>query len=107
MVRLSSACAARLKGAVLTNEAPDAAAGARLLEPDFGALLDTLRALDPRFDFDRNGRPAAIHAVREALPATEREIFDAIVEDHTCEVAAVQQAMLLVAQACARQVGTD
>ncbi len=45
--------------------------------------------------------------MREALPATEREILDAIVEDHACEVAAIHEAMFLVARACARRVGEE
>lgn len=90
---LATACAARLQDAV----AADAAA----LEPDFRALLEAVRQLDPAFNFDRDGRPAAIAAVREALPLAERELLDAVIEDHACEVAAVHEAMFRVARAAA------
>lgn len=64
-----------------------------------GALRDLLHAvrdLDPRFAFDRDGRPAAIHAIRAALPAMEREILDAVLDDHACELAATQEALYQV-----------
>lgn len=94
IARLAAACAARLQDAV----AADAAA----LEPDFRALVSAVRETDPRFAFDRDGRPSAIAAVRGALPALERELLDAIIEDHVCELAAVHEAWLQVAAAAAR-----
>jgi len=71
------------------------------LEPEFRALLSAVQAMDSRFGFDRDGRPGALAAVRAALPVTERELLDAIVEDHACEIAAVHEAMFQVARAAA------
>lgn len=85
---LATACAARLP------EAADPVA----FDREFQALLDAVRQSSPRFAFDREGRPAAVAAVREALPGAEQELFDAIVEDHACELAAVHEAMLAVAR---------
>jgi len=42
---------------------------------------------------DRDGRPGAIAAVRAALPTTERELFDAVMEDCECELAATREAL--------------
>ena len=92
--RFAAACAARLKEVV--------AADAATLEPDFRALLDAVRQLGPEFAFDRDGRPGAIAAVREALPAVERDLLDAIVEDHASEIAAIHEAMFHVVRAAAR-----
>ena len=89
VLKLAAACAARLNDLV--------SADAAVLEPDFRALLDAVRRTDPRFDFDRDGRPGAIAAVREALPLAERELLDAIVEDHACEIAAIHEAMFQIA----------
>lgn len=91
--KLATACAARLRDVV----AADAAA----LEPEFRALLEAVRQLDPVFNFDRDGRPGAIAAIREALPLIERELLDAVIDDHACEVAAVHEAMFQVARAAA------
>ena|SRR5688572_3566541 len=96
VLRMADACAAKMRDAV--------AGGAAVLEPEFRALLQELRKAAPEFAFDRDGRPAAIHAVREALPLMERDLLDAIVEDHACELAAVHEAMLQVALAVARLV---
>jgi hypothetical protein len=68
-------------------------------------LLRAVRAIDPRFAFDRDGRPAAIAAVREALPLMERDLFEAVVEDHACEIAAIEEAFFHVLRAYARRVG--
>jgi len=59
-------------------------------------LLDCLKTLDPRYLFDRAGRPGAIAAVRNALPAAERELFDAVIEDCQCELAATKEALFQV-----------
>jgi hypothetical protein len=59
---------------------------------DYRALLDSIRDSDSRFAFDRDGRPDAITAVRNALPALERDLFDAIIEDYACELAAAEEA---------------
>jgi hypothetical protein len=93
VLRLAGACAARLRAA------PADAGG---LEPDFRALLEAVRQTDQRFAFDRDGRPGAIAAVRAALPITERDLLDAIVEDHACEIAAIQEAMFQVTRAAAK-----
>lgn len=65
--------------------------------PSWQALLTAIATSDPGYTFDREGRPNAIMAVRHALPAVERELFDAIMEDVTCELAAVQEALYQVA----------
>jgi hypothetical protein len=89
--RLAAACAARLQEVI----AADMAA----LEPDFRALLEAVKRLAPHFNFDRDGRPAAVAAVREALPAVERELLDAIIEDHAAELAAVHEAYFHIVNA--------
>jgi hypothetical protein len=91
--RLARACAEQLRGAV----AGDSAA----IESLFRELVAVVQKSDARFAFDRDGRPGAIAAVREALPVAERELLDAIIEDHACELAAVQEAMFQVARAAA------
>ena len=78
----------------------------RSYETDYRELLRAVAALEPRFAFDREGRPAAIEAVREALPLMERELLDAIVEDHACEVAAVEEALYRLALAMRRSPGS-
>ena len=65
-------------------------------------LLAAVAASNARYAFDRDGRPDAIAAVRRALPAMERELLDAVVEDHTCELAAVQEAMYQLVLAVSR-----
>jgi hypothetical protein len=71
-------------------------------EPEYWALLNAVRQAHERFAFDREGRPAAINAVREALPVMERDLFEAVLEDHACELAAVEQALYQFARALAR-----
>ena len=88
---LAIACATRLR--------EDAGGDRNVLEPDFSQLLERVRTLDPAFGFDREGRPGAIAAVREALPLQEQELFDAIIEDFGCEIAAVREAMSRIARA--------
>ena len=82
------------------QEAADAyaAGGAASLD----ALLAAIRDLGAQYAFDREGRPGAVAAVRHALPSMERDLFDAIVEDHACEVAALQEAVAQVASAMRR-----
>ncbi len=92
--RLADACAIRLPAAL--------SAEAAATEPTFVALLDAIRQSDPRFAFEREGRTGAIAAVREALPLIERDLFDAVVEDHACEAAAISEALLLLVHALAR-----
>ena len=71
-------------------------------EPEYLALLAAVRRSHQRFAFDRDGRPHAVHAVREALPMMERDLFDAVLEDHACELAAVEEALYQFARALAR-----
>jgi hypothetical protein len=63
------------------------------IEQEFHRTLEALKASHPRFAFDRDGRPAAIAAVRVALPTVERELFDAVIEDCECELAATREAL--------------
>ncbi len=71
-------------------------------QPEFEALLTAVKQSDARFAFEREGRPEAIAAVREALPAMERDLFDAVIDDHACEVAALNEILQVVAQALLR-----
>lgn len=74
----------------------------REVDDAYLALLHAVRRTHERFGFDRDGRPGAVGAVREALPMTERDLFDAVLEDHACEVAAVEEALYQFALALAR-----
>ena len=69
---------------------------------EYLALLHAVRKSHERFAFDRDGRPHAVNAVREALPMMERDLFDAVLEDHACEVAAVEEALYQLALALSR-----
>ena len=64
------------------------------IEHEFQRILDAVKASHPKFAFDRDGRPDAIAAVRAALPGIERELFDAIIEDCECELAATKEAVV-------------
>jgi hypothetical protein len=99
VLRLAEACATRLH----TESGVDTA----VMEPDFRRLLEAVRQSDPRFAFDRDGRPGAVAAVRAALPIIERDLLDAILEDHGCEVAAIREAMFQVARAAANPATGD
>ena len=68
-------------------------------EDAFQALLSDVRGSHERFAFDLEGRPAAIAAIRRALPAVEAELFDAVLDDVACELAAVQETLYQVALA--------
>jgi hypothetical protein len=97
VTRRADELAARLAG----EESFDAVrqrAGIEYLE-----LLNAVRKTHERFAFDRDGRPGAIGAVREALPVMERDLFEAVLEDHACEVAAVEEALFQFARALARK----
>jgi hypothetical protein len=76
---LAAACAERI---------PSAPSSFQEDRPLLGDALDALVAAvgdsHERFAFDRDGRPAAIAAVRHALPAMEAELLDAILEDVAC-----------------------
>jgi hypothetical protein len=63
------------------------------IEQEFHRTLTAVRNSHPRFAFDRDGRPGAIAAVRGALPTIERELFDAVMEDCECELAATREAL--------------
>lgn len=93
---------ARLADACVTRLPAMSSAEAVALEPGFQELLNAIRQSHPRFGFEREGRSGAIAAVREALPIMERDLFDAVVEDHACEVAALGEALFLMLQALAR-----
>jgi hypothetical protein len=74
---------------------------------ELGELLDTLKTLDPRYLFDRHGRPGAVDAIRAALPTIERELFDAVIEDCECELAATREALFQVARSCQSRLAED
>ena len=93
--------AERLAGRLVPGESSFDAARQQA-EPEYLALLDAVKRLDARFAFDRDGRPGAIGAVREALPLMERDLFDAVLEDHACELAAVEEALYQLAMSLAR-----
>ncbi len=92
--RRAEELAERLPG----GERPDAVFSAMR---ELQALIDAVRQLDERFTFDAAGRPGAVQAVRHALPSMERELLDAVLDDHACEVAAVKEAMYWLAAAIA------
>lgn len=96
---LAATCVQRIAAA--PGESFAAAAGS--LTPDLRMLLDELARQHAQFAFDAEGRPGAIDAVRHALPAVERELFEAVVEDHACELAAVREAMYHVVLAALRR----
>jgi hypothetical protein len=96
---LASACVQQLSSSP-TSFADDTAFQSRLT-----ALLAAVAAGDARFAFDRDGRPPALQAVRTALPAMEAELFDVILEDLACELAAVHEALYQVARAATSRDG--
>ena len=63
------------------------------IEQEFHRTLTNLKKSHPSLTFDREGRPGAIAAVRGALPTVERELFDAVIEDWECELAATREAL--------------
>ena len=90
----AEACAARLRSG---------AGGVDAAATEWSALLEAVRAMDARFAFETEGRGSAIETVRHALPAIERDLLDAIVEDHACEVAALREAVNQLMTALARR----
>lgn len=62
-------------------------------EDEFRRRLEAVKASGSTFAFDREGRPGAIAAVRAALPLLERDLFDAVLEDCDCELAATREAL--------------
>jgi len=67
------------------------------IEQEFRRQLETVKNSGPKFAFDREGRPGAIAAVRGALPLMERELFDAVIEDFECELAAYLEVLFRMA----------
>lgn len=94
-------CADQLAIRLAGDEASFDAARQRA-EEEYLALLGAVRRTHQRFTFDRDGRPHALNAVREALPMMERDLLDAVLEDHACELAAVEEALYQFARALAR-----
>ena len=90
----------------LARRFADGAASLAEVEAEYRQLLIALAGRDARFAFDREGRPGAVAAVRDALPLMERDLFDAIVEDHACEVAAIEEALVQLARAIRRSPGS-
>ncbi|HET9192212.1 MAG TPA: hypothetical protein VFO21_04995 [Vicinamibacterales bacterium] len=86
----------------LAGDEPSFDTARQRAEPEYLALLHAVRQAHARFAFDREGRPGAINAVREALPVMERDLFGAVLEDHACELAAVEEALYQFARALAR-----
>ena len=66
------------------------------IEQEFQRRLEMVKNSNAKFGFDREGRPGAIAAVRSALPAMERELFDAVMEDCECELAATREALFQI-----------
>ena len=95
IVELAAACAARVP---LSPDSfhHDRDHFARELESLLAAVQS---AAADRFAFDRDGRPAAIAAIRSALPSMERDLLDAVLEDVACELAATQEALYRVVAA--------
>jgi len=84
--RTAEVCAAGIR-------APSSASGLAGCAAEWSALVNAVRALDARYAFETEGRGPAVEAVRHALPSMERDLFDAVVEDHACEVAALREAV--------------
>jgi hypothetical protein len=66
------------------------------IERAFQQTLEAVKTSNPKFIFDREGRPGAIAAIRGALPMMERDLFDAVMEDCECELAATREAMFQI-----------
>jgi hypothetical protein len=99
--RRADALAARVGGAEPFADA------LRSADAEYRELLNAVARLGPAYAFDREGRPAAIAAVREALPVMERDLFDAILDDLACERAAIEEALYRVARAYSRRQRPD
>jgi len=94
-------CAANL-ASLLPSDQPSFALARQHAEQEYLTLLDAVRNAHERFAFDRDGRPGAVNAVREALPVMERDLFEAVLDDHACEIAAVEEALYQLALALSR-----
>jgi hypothetical protein len=99
VARLAEMCAARIDPA--SRSFDDAFPR---FKSEMNQLLEALKALDPRYLFDRRGRPDAIAAIRGALPGIECELFDAVMEDCECELTATREALFQVVR---RMVARD
>ena len=95
VARLAEMCASRLDPASTSFDE-----NFPRFKNEMNQLLDALKTMDPRFLFDRTGRPGAISAIRGALPGVERELFDAVMEDCECELAATREAFFQLVKAC-------
>ena len=95
VVRLAELCASHIDPAFRSFDE-----ASPQFKSDMNQLLEALKALDPRYLFDRGGRPGAIAAIRGALPGIEGELFDAVMEDCECELAATREALFQVVRAC-------
>jgi hypothetical protein len=93
IARLAGMCASRIDPA-----SPSFDDALPRFQNEIGQLLDALKAVDARYLFDRDGRPGAVAAVRGALPAIEQELFDAVMEDFECELAATREALFQIAK---------
>ena len=93
LAALASACVEKVQPAPATFVTD---AGFR---STFQALVGAVAASDGRYGFDLEGRPGALQAVRSALPAMEAELFEVILEDLACELAATHEALYQVARA--------
>jgi hypothetical protein len=94
VARLAQICASRIDPAAQSFDESFPA-----LKDDLQQLLESLKSRDPRFKFDRLGRPGAVAAVRGALPTIERDLFDAVMEDCECELAATREAFFQMVRA--------
>ena len=102
VARLAEMCASRVGPAAASFDE-----NFPLFKNEMNQLLDALKAMDPRFLFDRTGRPGAISAIRGALPGVERELFDAVMEDCECELAATREAFFQLVKACQSKLPSD
>lgn len=93
---------AAIADAITGSSGPFRAAVAPV-EREYDALLQHVARLGPAYAFEREGRPQAIEAVRQALPLVERDLFDAILDDVACERAAIEEGLFRVAQACGQR----
>jgi len=98
IARLAEICASRID-----PESPSFVDALPRFEKEIGQLLGALKALDARYLFDHEGRPGAVAAIRGALPAIEQELFDAVMEDCECELAATREALFQVVKRLAAQ----
>ena len=79
--------------ALVPDDASSFAGDLQHFKREVQALLDAVRGSGAQFAFDRDGRPDAIAALRAALPTMERDLLNAVLEDHDAEIAAWQEAL--------------